>query len=490
MLRKMNKNAPPTEANENGSFLGLTNAARKIREVVSCLSLRAFVMMPIGKKITMMYGCVFCVVVLVVNLFLFFNIRSFYYSVLRNELSNIADTVVAMVHEKGSVDNDVLSRLTLNKKIDVSILFVGKDDPGRQIIRAPRINISITEGNGYNRPMFVRDYVVQEKFSYFGDDVFVVHAARVDFNEGLVTGVMINLFVMLGTIGFSFSFWGAARISRMTLRPIKAIAQTAERISIEDLSQRIFIDDRKDEITDLAVTFNNMIERLDASFTKQNQFISDASHELRTPVSVIQGYANLIDRWGKDDPAVLQEAIDSIKSQTQHMTTLINKLLFFANEEKNKAHIQKVHVSLNSIVTDVIKETSVLNVNQQIFFDERANVYVYGDINLIKQLLWIFIENSIKYSGKEEGVIVIAASLDYGRPMLSVKDNGIGISQEDLPYVFERFYRGDKSRNKRTPGTGLGLSIAHWIIKQHNATYTIESKLGEGTEIKVFFPRQ
>jgi signal transduction histidine kinase len=223
-----------------------------------------------------------------------------------------------------------------------------------------------------------------------------------------------------------------------------------------------------------------MIDRLESSFQRQNQFVSDASHELRTPISVIQGYANLINRWGKSDPDILQESIDSILSETEHMSALIRKLLFLAKGDQNRMLVQKKLVSLNEIAGEIVKELEILEVHREILFEEKDKVEIWGDPDLIKQLLWIHAENALKYT-KDGGLITVRVWKDKKNAYVSVSDNGAGISQEHLPRIFDRFYRVDQSRNKGISGTGLGLSIAKWIADSHFGYISVESKEGEGT---------
>ena len=230
---------------------------------------------------------------------------------------------------------------------------------------------------------------------------------------------------------------------------------------------------------ELTVTFNSMIDRLDTSFQKQNQFISDASHELRTPISVIQGYANLINRWGKSDPDILQESIDSILTETDHMSALIRQLLFLAKSDQSKLSVQKAQISLNEVAAELVREMEVLDVSPKITFIEENKVDIFADYDLIKQLLWIHGENALKYSG-EGGEIEVKVWKDKKFGYVSVKDNGVGIAEEDIPKIFDRFYRVDKSRNKEISGTGLGLAIAKWIMDSHDGEILVESKPGEG----------
>ncbi|MBR3993639.1 MAG: HAMP domain-containing protein, partial [Anaerotignum sp.] len=281
-------------------------------------------------------------------------------------------------------------------------------------------------------------------------------------------------------IGILGAFLIGQYISRRMLKPVEAIREAAERISIEDLSQRISTDGPDDEMKELTVTFNSMIDRLDTSFQKQNQFISDASHELRTPISVIQGYANLINRWGKSDPDILQESIDSILTETEHMSTMIRQLLFLAKSDQSKLSLQKTKMSLNEVAEELVRDMEVLEVNIKITYIEEDTVEILADYDLLKQLLWIHGENALKYSA-DGGEVEVKVWKDKKFGYVSVRDNGIGIAEEDVPKIFDRFYRVDKSRNKEISGTGLGLAIAKWIVESHDGEIMVESKPGEGT---------
>ena len=223
-----------------------------------------------------------------------------------------------------------------------------------------------------------------------------------------------------------------------------------------------------------------MIDRLETSFQKQNQFISDASHELRTPISVIQGYANLINRWGKSDPAVLQESIDSILTETEHMSALIRQLLFLAKGDQSKLNLHKERMSLNEVAAELVREMEVLDVDRKITFKEEGKVEIFADYDMIKQLLWVHGENALKYTN-DGGEVEVSVWKDKKFAYVSVKDNGTGIAEEDIPKIFDRFYRVDKSRNKEISGTGLGLSIAKWIMDSHDGEILVESVVDEGT---------
>jgi signal transduction histidine kinase len=292
--------------------------------------------------------------------------------------------------------------------------------------------------------------------------------------------------VVVGTAG---AFFLSKIIASTALKPIRSITKTAKRIGAGDLSQRIDIDGPDDEIKELAITFNEMISRLEASFLQQERFVADVSHELRTPISVIQGYVNLLNRWGKHDMAVMQESIDSLITETERMSTLVKKLLFMAKAENNMIQVSKLPIQLKQIVEEVVKEMGITNTINPVRLYSDGNDVIYGSYDLIKQLLWIFTENAIKYSKSPTDYVSIKVYSKDAHVFISIGDKGIGIGEEDLPHIFERFYRANKSRTNQTsaPGTGLGLSIASWILNQHEATVKVKSELGKGTEVIVCF---
>lgn len=277
------------------------------------------------------------------------------------------------------------------------------------------------------------------------------------------------------------------RVSKKLLLPVKKMNETIENISAQDLNTRLNVSGSKDELKDLAKTFNDMLDRLQRTYEAQNQFVSDASHELRTPIAVIQGYANLLDRWGKEDKEVLDEAISAIKSEAEAMKTLVEQLLFLARSDKHTQKVEMVDFKVNELIGEVIKETKLIAPNHQILNMHNEEIIISGDRSLLKEALRVFIDNSIKYT-EEQGTIKINSYVKGKKLVLEVEDTGAGISKEDLPFIFDRFYRADKSRTKESGGTGLGLSIAKWIIIKHKGKIEVQSKLGHGTKITILLP--
>ena len=266
-------------------------------------------------------------------------------------------------------------------------------------------------------------------------------------------------------------------LCRLIFVPIENISRLAESISIDDLSQRIPEDENENEIglKKLVSAFNSMIARLETSFKKQTQFVSDASHELKTPIAVINGYINLIDRWGKERPEILQEAIDSIKAQTESMNVLIKKLLFMAKYDQMTTFSNPMAFSPQEAAEEVMKEFKMIHPEKNVLFKGDSDKKILADMDAVKQLLWIYADNAFKYT-KPENTVTFAVRNDDKYVYLSVEDDGPGISKENLPYIFDRFFRADKSRNREIGGSGLGLSIAQKMISVFDGEVYVESE--------------
>lgn len=279
---------------------------------------------------------------------------------------------------------------------------------------------------------------------------------------------------------------GSKTIKRM-LRPIDNITFTAKSITAKDLHTRLDVVDSHDELKDLAETINSMLDGIETAYEQQNRFVSDASHELRTPISVIQGYANLLSRWGKDDKQVLEESVNAIKNESENMKGLVEKLLFLARADKNTQRLEKEQFYMNELIDEIVKDTKLITTDHSIINITNDSVMFFADKKLIKQCLRIFIDNSIKYT-PVGGSISINSSVLQNRIIIIIEDTGEGISKEDLPNIFDRFYRCDKARSRQSGGTGLGLSIAKWIVGSHNGSIEVESSLNKGTKIIITFP--
>lgn len=303
---------------------------------------------------------------------------------------------------------------------------------------------------------------------------------------------------------------------RRELRPLNELAARAQKLSemafddadydeskyhdLEDAISSLKVD-REDariqmhdkDLIGIENALNDLLERMRASYRQQVQFVSDASHELRTPIAVIQGYVNMLDRWGKDDEAILTESIEAIKNESAHMQKLVEQLLFLARGDSNRQNLDKKSCCLNDIMREVYEESLMIDEKHLYRYEEKGNAYVWADADMLKQSARILIDNAVKYTPEGEDIMIRVGLLNNDKvtntPFYEIQDNGIGMAQKDVEHAFDRFYRADAVRNSKTGGTGLGLSIARWIVDKHQGYVEIVSREGLGTRFTVVLPQ-
>ena len=283
----------------------------------------------------------------------------------------------------------------------------------------------------------------------------------------------------------------AARLNSMThmsRQELEALAGELEKINAKHLDSRIDLPATQKELRALAQAINAMLDRINKAYSAQMRFVSDASHELRTPIAVIQGYAALLDRWGKDDPEALQESIHAIRSEAKAMEELVEQLLFLARGDNDTQPVKPVAFDLTALAGEVLREEEMIH-QDRTFLPRwgEAPIPVRADQGLIKQVMRILMDNSVKYS-PPDGRIYLRVTAQEGYARVTVQDEGMGISPQGIPHIFDRFYRTDQSRDRRTGGTGLGLSIAKWIVDRHGGWFEVVSREGVGTRISFLLP--
>ncbi|MDR0952266.1 MAG: HAMP domain-containing histidine kinase [Oscillospiraceae bacterium] len=242
------------------------------------------------------------------------------------------------------------------------------------------------------------------------------------------------------------------------------------------------------ELRGIEDAINGLLARTRDSYSQQTRFVSDASHELRTPIAVMKGYTDLLARWGKDDEKILDESIVALKAETEHMNTLVEQLLFLARGDSGRTKLTLEPISLTQLLREVYEESVMIDPKHVWTFKESSPVEVNGDLAMLKQAIRILADNAAKYT-PEGGEISLRAMTDAsGAPVAVIQDSGIGISPESLPHIFERFYRADSARGS-TGGSGLGLSIARWIVERHGGYFDVASLEDVGTRISVHLQR-
>ncbi len=316
-------------------------------------------------------------------------------------------------------------------------------------------------------------------------------------------GIILAAVIAYQLLNLLFSFTHTARIRRR-LRPLNELALKAEAISevpldttkFEELEEailkvpadengaRIYTGDQ--DLASIEAALNRLLYRMQEARMQQARFVDDASHELRTPIAVIQGYVNMLDRWGKDDPAVLEESINAIKNESENMKELIDQLLFLARGDNGRQKLAMERIDLSEIMREVWEESTMIDPDHKYLLEGDEGCYISGDQAMIKQSIRIFVQNAAKYSEKGNSIKLSVKKSD-GKILYSVQDEGIGMAGGELSHIFERFYRSDKARNSSTGGSGLGLSIAKWIIDAHKGNVEVLSRQEIGTRITVSF---
>ena len=279
------------------------------------------------------------------------------------------------------------------------------------------------------------------------------------------------------------------RLNKKVLKPISDMAETAATLSANNLSDRISVDGTKNELKDLALVLNGMLDRIELSYNSQKQFVSDASHELRTPIAVIQGYVSMLERWGKTDKEVLDEGIAAISQEAASMKELVERLLFLARHDKKTLMLEMEVFDPLEVMSELNREAKMLSTVHEFALEPAENAFINGDKGMIKQLMRILVDNAIKYT-PEGGKITLGMRNEGRQCILSVTDTGEGISPEELTKVFDRFYRCDQARKSQTSGHGLGLSIARIIAVAHGGKIRVRSKVGVGTTFSVILPTE
>lgn len=360
-------------------------------------------------------------------------------------------------------------------------------------------------------------------FTGMGGDLatwsFVINGA-----DGVAHSFPLLPFLQLVTPGLSlmlfcqvlnlFSVFSDTRRVRRVLQPLNDLAVAAEAIgqatattdpmssdkmsTLEQAIGRASVDspnvstgDR--DLRSIEVALNGLLRQMQEAKLQQMRFVSDASHELRTPISVIQGYVNLLDRWGKTDESVLDESIEALKTESDHMQELVEQLLFLARGDSGRNTLNHASLNVAEMVHEVWDESCMIDeshtyecdVTEADLTDERFAVT--GDLAMLKQSMRVIVQNAQKYSPADSTITLSARRTEDGVCYV-VQDEGIGMSEGDARHIFERFWRADGARSEGSDGSGLGLSIAKWIIDAHEGTIEVVSRKGVGTRFTVRLP--
>ena len=437
-------------------------------------------------KMTVIYVLIFSIFIFLLSTGILLGFRYFLLDQVGSNIEKNNQIISTYIKEKSELPKNIINEIA---RIDDMYVTVFNDN--KEILHSTDTkNISTEFYNkvGFleiiNRPpstLMILNSMLNHNETYY------IQIYKNLATENFYLATLTNILIAVNLVSLFIITLISSKASRKMLSPVAEMTETAKTISVEALDTRLNVSGSKDELKELAETFNTMLDGIEHAYEQQNQFVSDASHELRTPISVIQGYANLLDRWGKDDRIVLDESITAIKSESESMKNLIENLLFLARGDKELQKLQKEKFYINELIDEIVKETKMIDNKHTIFCVDNDRLLLLADKKMLKEAIRVFIDNSVKFT-PENGTIKINS---YNRRIyleIIIEDTGIGIDSEDLPHIFNRFYRADKSRTKNSGGNGLGLSIAKWIIAKHDGKITVSSQPQKGTKVSIFLP--
>jgi heavy metal sensor kinase len=298
----------------------------------------------------------------------------------------------------------------------------------------------------------------------------------------LIEKRFLPLLVILASL---LGYW----LSGRALAPVNRIIESAEQIGLHNLSQRLEVPTAADELQRLTVTLNAMLERIESSVMGIRQFTANASHDLRTPLSLIRTHAELSLRRTRTE-AEYRESLSRILSVSEETTQLVETLLTLARADAGTGHLHFVELDLTALLQKMGNQASLLANSKGISFSSRLSqeaLMVRGEFAALESLFLAVLDNAIKYT-PPGGFVHFGSSFSSREATIEITDSGAGIAQEDLPRIFDRFFRADQARSREVPGSGLGLSIALWIAETHKGRIEVESEIGRGSQFRIALP--
>jgi signal transduction histidine kinase len=413
-----------------------------------------------------------------------------------NQLEATVNDIVGVTKVNPVGDISLIRFPALDMTANVYVQIWGRD--GSLMTSSPslsQLDVSLDEGNlrirqpVYNETRFGDAHlrVLNVPLIIEGQPVGTLQAATSLDVVDTALEVLVYIMGMATVITVMLAAFGSWLAVGRALNPLDTITETAEQINrADDLARRIPYDGPKgDEIGSLIEAFNQTLERLETLFTSQQRFLADVSHELRTPLTVIKGNVDLMRRMRELD----DESLTSIDQEAGRLTRLVGGLLLLAQAESGSVSLNMKAVELDTLLLEVFQEMKVLAGEKiKLHLTEIDQIQVNGDRDRLKQVLLNLVGNAIQYT-PQNGDVFLSLGIIAAQARLIIRDTGPGIPAEDLPHIFERFYRAEKSRTRgKTTGFGLGLSIAHWIVDKHGGRIEVDSKDGQGTTFCIWLP--
>lgn len=458
--------------------------------------------MPIRVRLTIWYCLVFGIILVSITSIIFFSHRNSHLSSIDNILTSVTqhieEEIESELYEGKRLSDSNLSfrEFTLNG-VYVDIL----DATGKSVVYPKEPYMGFLSSIDHSHlekeslhtiedPHYGHFRMIMRPVSYKGEQVGTVQSV-VSLKEIDSSLYRFSWFiVVINIFGLLLAMFGGWILAKKALHRVDLLTHTAKEIATaQDFERRVDHQGPKDEIGELADTFNDMLDSLEHAYNVQKRFIADASHELRAPLTTIRGNLDILQRVKEISPDDQREMLDDIRNEAIRMSKMVADLLSLARADAGQ-DFPRYDVDLARILQEVESELRVwkTSVRIQLQMDRKHPVFTLGNSDQLKQLILILLTNAVTYS-LPGGVVIVSLLEERNEILLKVSDQGIGVPEADLPHIFERFYRGENSRVHSSEGTGLGLSIAKWIVERHHGDIQVTSKLGEGTSFIVHLPK-
>ena len=392
-----------------------------------------------------------------------------------NELRGAEGLIVSAVDsffEKQGYSGEEISDSLVIPELPYYLTFTVYEQDTENIIASndpflPLLNVT----DGKLKHYFEKDYFIDGNLDIlyyadlhnYGDVIYVCEVAANAERDAfsMIFAKMPRALLLMALPILFLSFLLSLFITKNTIKPVVKITRAAQSMTTENLGGTLPLSGLGDEIDELSRTFNELFMRIKADFDRERQFSSDVSHELNTPLTVISGQANLLLRWGKDNPEQLEKSLNAIKNESKSMHAIIENLLQISRIESGRIKPQFCEVNVRDIFDRVVEEFSAVAPDVKFEVDSEGNelVLINTDPEMLHQILTVLVSNSVKFSGGKCTVRLYAENNGW-EVVIREQDDGPGISSEALPHIFERFYRADEAHTRSVGGSGLGLSIA------------------------------
>lgn len=446
--------------------------------------------MKLRTKIQLFASLFILVLMLLINASIYF---LFYKSSAENELDEVSertDEMVKTMNEQTDISRkDLLGAFLPNNGM---IQVISESEEQILAVQKPIEHEGLPSGF-YNKEMHEikkndrgsNVAVVSKPIIWEDGEVVTIQVSKqlLPLEETMTT--LLYVLVIASLIMLIPAIIGGRILAKMLLQPIQTLIQTMKRNTEQAKWEKISIRGKsRDELFEMKKTFNDMIDRLKANFRKQETFVSDASHELKTPIAIIKSYAQMLIRRKDAPPELLQESIESIDSEADRMQSLVEQMLTLAG---SREQAKKEDVDIISLYEDAVHTFQGVN-DREILFDKRLDInkmFVYGNANQLRQIVYILMDNALKYS---TGTVKVTLENEDKKVLFRVTDYGPGIPEEEQDNIFDRFYRIDKARSREAGGTGLGLPIAKTLAQSHGGDIIVASQVELGTIFTLRLP--